>query len=96
MSWPPTHEINTEWHTPLRIRIQALRDNAKFTFRQIWDVTKIPLGSIHRIYFGTTRRAHHDPEFEETRDRPNKISRKDIRNIELILEEDGFCSRALI
>ena len=37
-----------------------------------------------------------NPKYEEQRGKAAKISPKDVRRMEQILEEDGFCARALI
>lgn len=44
---------------------------------------------------GSSRRRHNDPEASETRGRPSKITPKDIREMEKILEEEGIEARAL-
>ena len=43
----------------------------------------------------SSRRNTNNPKHEEQRGKTAKISPKDIRRMEQILEEDGFCTRAL-
>ncbi len=95
MSSPPSHEPNTEWHTPQKARIKALRDDAHWTFRQIIKQTGIPKSLVAKLYHNMGRRSDSGPHKDTQRGRPLTVSPKDIRNMEQILESHEFESKAL-
>lgn len=60
------------------------------------DTRHVPLNSVSDICKApSSRRGANYEKTEEKRGRPSKVTPKDIRAMEKILEEDGFCTRAL-
>ena len=95
MSSPPAHEPEKEWHIPQRIRVKTLKDDAGYSFRQIEAKTGIPRTTALNLYHNTAKRQNRLPKPTRSRGRLSKLSPKDIRTIEQILESDEFESRAL-
>ena len=100
MSSPPSHSPEMEWHTPQTARIKTLRDDASLSFGRISKITGIPKSSVFDKYhetitYDSSRRKSHNPDWEETRGRPSKISLEDIRTMEQILESDRVETRGL-
>lgn len=95
MSSPVRQQPEVECHTPRRLRIQTLKDDAGFSFRQIQEKTGIPKSTVLDLYHNRRGRQHLSSNPAVKRGRPSKLSPKDIRSIEAILESHEFESRAL-
>lgn len=95
-SSPVPHDLNTEYDTPRRKEIRSDRFNHSMTLESISNTRHVPIPSVNRICNATSsRRSVHRPEIKETRGKKSTITPKDIRQMERILEEDGFCARNL-
>ena len=94
LSSPIPHNSGDEWDTPARKRARTLRYDSAQLFGSIQNVTGVLKQTVQRICAATSsRRNTNNPKYEEQRGKAAKIGRKDIRRIEQILEEDGFCGR---
>lgn len=95
-SSPIVHEFGTEYDTPTRKAVRSDRFDHALTYQAIANTRQIPKTSVIRICDDTSsRRSIHNPKKEEKRGKDTKVSPKDVRQMELILQEDGFCTRAL-
>ncbi len=95
-SSPVIHTGTTEWATPVRKAIRTDRFDHAMTIRVIADTRQIPITTVYDICdASSSRRSSNNPKSQEKRGRKSKISAKEVRQMELILQEDGFYSRAL-
>ena len=95
-SSPAPHNSCEEQDTPVRKRVRTLQYDSAQSFGSIENVTGVPKQTVQRICVVTSsRRNTNNPKYEEQRGKAAKMSPKDIRRMEQILEEDGFCARAL-
>lgn len=95
-SSPVPHAPNTECDTPRRKEIRSDRFDHSMTYDSIADTRNVLKTSVIAICNASSSRRHiHNPDIEEKRGKSRKVTLKHIRQIWRILEEDGFCSRAL-
>ena len=97
---PPSSPVpfvpNKELDTPRRKEIRSDYYDHAMTYRAISDTRHVPKSTVFDICnASSSRRSTHNPKIQETRGRSRKITPKDIRQMERILEEDGIYSRAL-
>ena len=95
-SSPPPHKPNTEWDTPRRKEIRSDHYDHFMTYDAIAEarnILKITVFDICHVI--SSRRSVYNPDIQENRGKKSKITAKDVRQIELILEEDGFYARNL-
>ena len=96
LSSPVPYNSGDEWDTPVRKRVRTLRYDSAQSFGSIENVTGVLKQTVQRICAATSsRRITNNPKYEEQQGKAAKIGPKDIRRMEQILEEDGFCARAL-
>ena len=96
-SSPIAHTAQQEWPTPIRAKVRSDRFEHSMTYQSISDTRDIPYTSVHDICDApSSRRGANYEKTKEARGAKSKITLKDIRQMERILEEDGFCARALI
>ena len=95
-SSPVPHVPGHEYDTPTRKAIRSDRFNHSMTFQSIHETRAVPEPTIRHIYKApSSRRSVYNPKITEKRGKKSKVTPKDVRQIERILEEDGFCARAL-
>ncbi len=95
-SSPVPHIVQHEILTPERTRIRHDRFKHSMTYNAIADTHRLPFSTVRDICQDTSsRRSIHNLKRDNNRGKNTKVSAKDIRQMELILQEDGFCSRAL-
>lgn len=95
-SSPVPHEAQHEWPTPIRAKIRSDRFDHAMTYEAISNTRSVPVPTVSTIcHAPISRRGVNYIKTTETRGRKSKVTSKDIRQLEKILEEDGFCARAL-
>lgn len=95
-SSPVEHEPCTEWPTPVRKKVCTYRYNCSMTYDAIVENTGVPHKTVRSICDATSsRRGANNPKIEDKRGKKSLVSPKEVREMEKILEEDGFNARAL-
>ena len=96
-SSPIAHTAQQEWPTPIRAKVRSDRFEHSMTYQSISDTRDIPYTSVYDICNAPlSRRGANYKKTKEARGVKSKITLKDVRQIDKILEEDGFYARALI
>ncbi len=93
---PVPHRPDNEYDTPRRKVIWLDRYNHFMTYDAISDTRHVLKTSVYDIYNATSsRRSVYNPKLEEKRGKKSKVSPENIRQMERILEDNGFYARAL-
>jgi len=93
MSSPSFHQLQQEWHTPIRNNVLVLRKHEKKSFKYIVNNTGIPYLIIRDICLtedSLSKRNYNRKNFEEIKGRKPKLSLTEIYLLERFLQEKDF------